>query len=39
MYTQNFIAMEKEKQLQGCSEIIPGLIKKKLPQYGNFLYN
>lgn len=28
MYTQNFIAMEKEKKLQGCSEIIPGLIKK-----------
>ena len=28
MYTQNFIAMEKEKELQGCSEIIPGLIKK-----------
>jgi len=28
MYTQNFIAMEKEKELQGCSKIIPGLIIK-----------
>jgi hypothetical protein len=28
LYTQNFIAMEKEKELQGCSEIIPDLMKK-----------
>lgn len=28
MYTQNFIAMKKEKELRNCPKMIPGLVKK-----------
>jgi hypothetical protein len=28
MYTQNFIAMKKEKELRNCPKTIPGLVKK-----------
>ena len=28
MYTQNFIAMKKEKELRNCLKMIPGLVKK-----------